>query len=62
MGDKDKSSDISLLEQEFAQLPPEGRNLLIKYLQNLISLQNTAVGTDDAGSLSDGKHEAAKGL
>ena len=53
--DKDKSSDISLLEQEFTQLPPEGRNYLKKYLQNLVSLQNMAVGADNTGSLSDGK-------
>jgi hypothetical protein len=43
-GQKENSSDIGILEQNFTQLPAEGKSLLKNYLQNLVSLQNAMRG------------------
>ena len=57
---KDSSSGRDILEQNFSQLPVEGRVLLKNYLQNLVSMQNTMAGTfseNDARSLSNGNRD-----
>jgi len=38
---KDNSSDISVFEQSFTQLPTEGKFLFKEFLQNLVSIQET---------------------
>jgi len=43
---KDKQSGINFLEQNFSKLSKKGQSRLKKYLQSLISLQNTITGTD----------------
>jgi hypothetical protein len=48
---KENSVDISILEQNFTQLPAEGKILLKKYLQNLVSMQNTMTGAVPADNV-----------
>jgi hypothetical protein len=53
---KDTSFGIDILEHNFTQLPAEGRFLLINFLQNLVSMQNTmsgAVSAENARSSSN---------
>jgi hypothetical protein len=40
------SSGISFLEQNYSKLSIKEQSKLIKYLQSLVSLQNTITGTD----------------
>jgi len=41
---KDNSLDIGILEQNFTQLPTEGKFLFKEFLQNLVSMQETMIG------------------
>jgi len=41
---KENSSDIGILEQNFTQLPAEGKFLFKEFLQNLVSMQEMMTG------------------
>jgi len=43
---KDNSPGTNTLEQNFNQLPPEGKIHLKEYLQSLVAIQNTMTGAD----------------
>jgi len=54
---QDNSYGINFLKQNFHQLSVEGQSRLKEYLQSLISLQNTIIGTESADSV----HVSLKG-
>jgi len=54
---QDYSFGINFLEQNFHQLSADGQSHLKDYLESLVSLQNTIIGTEFADSL----HVSLKG-
>ena len=58
---QDYSTGINFLEQNFSQLPAEGQSQLKKYLQSLVSLQNTMIGTKSVNIIHISSNENSNG-
>jgi len=56
-GSQDSLSDINLLKQNFSKLSVDGQSQLKDYLQSLIFLQNTMIGTKSADNIHVSSNE-----
>ena len=60
-GSQDSLSDINLLKQNFSKLSVDGQSQLKDYLQSLVFLQNTLIGTKSADNIHVSSNENKSG-
>ena len=60
-GSQDSPSDINLLKQNFSKLSVDGQSQLKDYLQSLVFLQNTLIGTKSADNIHVSSNENKSG-